>query len=160
MYTIGSYNAIIMLVNCTQHIQYVWANCNWESLRRAPHWSWLQPKFLGLQCSGMCVAFVTSMFPRTFLITHRVSAQWRQCPIAALWRLTVWLINYSQNVYKHCAKKEYAMTLWRPVIDAKHCSFLWVLYPMSGTTQLDASNQDWRGTNIKTALQISDTLYQ
>ena len=29
--------------------------------------------------------------------------------------------------------------------DAKHCSFPWVLYPMSGTTQLDASNQDWRG---------------
>ena len=33
------------------------------------------------------------------------------------WRLTVWLINYSQNVYKHCAKKEYATTLWRPVME-------------------------------------------
>ena len=28
------------------------------------------------------------------------------------WRLTVCLINYSQNVYEHCARKEHAITLY------------------------------------------------
>ena len=42
--------------------------------------------------------------------------------------------------------------------DAKHCSFLWALYAMSDTTQLDDSKQNWRGTKLKTVRQISDAL--
>ena len=32
--------------------------------------------------------------------------------------------------------------------DAKHCSFLWALYAMSDTMQLDDSKQNWRGTKL------------
>ena len=107
---------------------------------------------LAIASTNTCNGFYRN---RIILATSRVS--FRKGPLKVVilslrWRLTVCLINYSQNVYKHCAKKEHAMTNSNG--DAKHCSFPWALYPMLGTMQLGDSKQNWRGTKLEMVRQI------
>ena len=52
-----------------------------------------------------------------FFRMQNALAYTRTLPFLLRWCLTVYLINYSQNVYKHCARKEHAITLWRPVME-------------------------------------------
>ena len=70
-------------------------------------------------CTNCSTMDCSSSFTHLSLISrYHLSLIWAKYLQDHLrWRLTVWLINYSQNVYKHCAKKEYAMTLWRPVME-------------------------------------------